>query len=190
MKPVPVLFLVLLTSCAPLFGAETPQPTVITSDEFSARSTDTETVSLFTGHVVVTGTDIKMTCDRMEAITTKLANKTDTIGRQSQFKHLLATGHVLIWQGEREAACGRAEVLPAEDKIVLTENPSVTDHANNSVGTGDVIEMHRNQRIVTGTHVRFTLPEIKDLGFDKNQAPPAPAQPASAEPPPASPPQK
>jgi lipopolysaccharide export system protein LptA len=180
------LFFVLAVCAGALRAEEPPKPTVITSDEFAAHSTDAETVSLFTNHVVATATNLKMTCDRMEVITTKVANKTDTVGKPSQFKHMVATGHVHIWQEDREATCGRAEVLPLEDKIILTENPSVTDRANGSVGTGDVIEIRRNQRIVTGTNVHFTLPAIKDLGFDKKQAPaaadapPAPEAPASA----------
>jgi lipopolysaccharide export system protein LptA len=188
MKLAPALVLALLPPSALLRAAEEPQQTVITSDAFDSSSRDTETVSFFTDHVVVTATNIKMTCDRMKTITAKVADKADTIGKQNQLKYMLATGHVHIWQGEREAVCGRAEVLPAEDKIVLTESPSVTDHGNNSVGTGDIIEMHRNQRTVTGKNVHFTLPSIKDLGFDKNQAPPAPEPQAPAETPPAAPP--
>jgi lipopolysaccharide export system protein LptA len=191
MKLALAIVFVLLPASAALRAAEAPEQTVITSDDLVSTSSDTETVSLFTTDVVVTGTDMKMTCDHMKVITAKLANKTDTIGKQDQLKYMLATGHVHIWQGEREAVCGRAEVLPAEDKIVLTENPSVTDHGNNSVGTGEVIEMHRNQRVITGKKVRVALPPIKDLGFDKNQAPPTPT-PATPEPSqtaPAAPPQ-
>jgi lipopolysaccharide export system protein LptA len=184
MKLAPALVLALLPPSTLLRAAEEPQQTVITSDAFDSSSGDTETVSFFTDHVVVTATNIKMTCDRMKTITVKGADKADTIGKQNQLKYMLATGHVHIWQGEREAVCGRAEVLPAEDKIVLTESPSVTDHGNNSVGTGDIIEMHRNQRTVTGKNVHFTLPSIKDLGFDKNHAPSAPEPQTPAETPP------
>jgi hypothetical protein len=182
MKQALALALVLLPASALLRGAEAPEHSVIASDDLVSTSSDTETVSICSGHVVVTGTDLKMTCDWMKAITTKLANKTDTIGTPDQVKYMLATGHVHIWQGEREAICGRAEFLPTEDKVVLTESPSVTDHGNNSVGTGDIIEMHRNQRTVTGKNVRLTLPPMKDLGFDKNQPPPSPPAPAAQEP--------
>jgi lipopolysaccharide export system protein LptA len=196
MKQALALALLLAAAPALLHAAETLEQTVVTTDLFESTSGDTETVAFYTGHVVVTATNLKMTCDRMKTITAKVADKSDTIGQPSQFKYMLATGHVHIWQGEREATCGRAEVLPGEDKIVLTESPSVTDHGNNSVGTGDIIEIHRNQRVVTGKNVRFVLPPIKDLGFDKNQPPAAtpqsPAQepaatPAIAPPPPAAP---
>jgi lipopolysaccharide export system protein LptA len=182
MKQALALALLLPAVPALLHAAEALEKTVITTDAFESTSGDTETVAFYTGHVVVTATNIKMTCDRMKTITAKVADKSDTIGQPNQFKYLLATGHVHIWQGEREAVCGRAEVLPGEDKIVLTDSPSVTDHGNNSVGTGEIIEMHRNQRVVTGKNVRFVLPPIKDLGFDKNQPPPAPPASAAQEP--------
>jgi lipopolysaccharide export system protein LptA len=186
MKRILALALILLPAAALLYAAEAPEQTVITGDSLESTSTDTETTSIVTGHVVVTGTNLKMTCDWMKSITTKLADQTDTIGTPQQFKYMLATGNVHIWQGDREATCGRAEFLPAEDKVILTENPIVTDHGNNSVGTGDIIEIHRNQRTVTGKNVRLTLPPMKDLGFDKNQPPPTPSAAQPAAPPAAS----
>ena len=54
-----------------------------------------------------------------------------TLGKYGKFKYLLATGHVRIVQGDRVATCGRAEVFPGDDRIVLTENPVVkieTEH--------------------------------------------------------------
>jgi lipopolysaccharide export system protein LptA len=75
-------------------------------------------------------------------------------------------------QGLREATCGRAEVLPRDDRITLTENPAVTDHGNGTVCTGDKLVLLKGQRRVLGDHVHITAPPIKDLGFDKNQPPP------------------
>ncbi len=39
-------------------------------------------------------------------------------------------GDVHIVQSDREAACGRAEVLPDDDKIILSDHPVVKDLAN------------------------------------------------------------
>jgi len=50
--------------------------------------------------------------------------KQDTLGKQERFKSLVATGKVRIVQGEREATCEHAEVLPGEDRITLTGGPS------------------------------------------------------------------
>ena len=165
--------LLALCASAAAFAAD-PPPTVITSDSGEARSTDTETTSLFQGHVVVTGNDIRIECDRLEVISARSGDKSDTIGTQSSFKYILATGHVHIVQGVREASCGRAEVLPQENRITLTGSPVVTDRGNGTVFTGEPLVLYRNQRRVTGEHVRITAPPVKDLGLRQNEPPPPP----------------
>jgi lipopolysaccharide export system protein LptA len=159
---------------APAAFAADPPPTVITSDSGEAQSTDSETTSFFRGHVVVNGNDIRIECDQLEVVSARTGDKTDTIGTQSSFKYILATGHVRIVQGLREAACARAEVIPQDNRITLTGQPVVTDHGNGTVFTGEPLILYRNQRRVTGEHVRITAPPIKDLGFDKNEPPPIP----------------
>jgi murein DD-endopeptidase MepM/ murein hydrolase activator NlpD len=106
----------------------TPVPTEITSKHFESRSTDTEMTTLFTGDVVVTGTNLRITCDRIEVVSMRLGEKTDVVAEKNRFKSLVATGSVKIIQADREATCGRAVVLPGDDKITLTETPVVIDH--------------------------------------------------------------
>ena len=155
----------------------TPENTVITSSTYEGVSTDTETTSDFTVNVVVTGTNMRLTCDRLIVVTTRVTDKTATIGKQTGFKSLLAIGHVHMTQndGLREATCGQAQVFPTEDKIVLTQEPVVVDKANGSRAVGEEIDLYRGDRHVHGKHVQITLPPVKDLGFDKNQKPNAPA---------------
>lgn len=157
-----------------------PRPTEIKSDTLDMRSTDTETTSLFTGNVVVTGTGVKITCDRLEVVALRKPDPKATLGKIENFKSLVATGNVNMFQGGREAAAGRAEVLPGEDKVILTGNPVLKDHDTNTVATGDEIVLHRGERQVTGKNIRIVGPELKDLGVDKdkllnNPTPPAPA---------------
>lgn len=162
-----------------------PQNTVIESEQFDWRSTDTETTSVFTGRVVVTGTNLKLTCDRLEIVAIRKADPSATIGKIEGFKSLVATGNVRIIQGDREAACGRAEVLPGDDKIVLTGNPVVVDHSVNWTWTGDELEMLRGQRQIRGKNARFTGPPVEDLGVDKEkpaETAPAPAPEAPKQP--------
>jgi lipopolysaccharide export system protein LptA len=156
--------------------AEEPPPTVITSTKLEMWSNldGSETQAIFTGNVTVTGNEIKLTCDRLDIKAERIGDKTATIGTLDKFRALIATGKVNIVQGEREANCGRAEVYPREDKIILTEKPVVIDHGNGSIATGDLIEMYRLQRRVTGNNVHITLPAIKDLSYDKNQSAPKP----------------
>jgi lipopolysaccharide export system protein LptA len=152
-------------------------PTVITSTSYEGVSTDTETTSDFTENVVVTGTNMRLTCDRLIVVTTRVTDKTATIGKQTGFKSMLAIGHVHMTQndGLREATCGQAQVFPTQDKIVLTLDPVVVDKANGSRAIGDEIDLYRGDRKVHGRHVQITLPPVKDLGFDKNEKPNAPA---------------
>jgi lipopolysaccharide export system protein LptA len=154
-------------------------PTDIVSDGFDSTTIGTETTTFFTGHVVVTGTNLKINCDRLKVISDRQEGKGDPSRQGQKFKYFLATGHVHIMQLEREATCGRAEVFLAEDRMVLTDEPVVTDHSNNSVATGEKLILLHGEQKVTGTHVRITGPPIKDIGLDKSlpSAPPA-AQPA------------
>lgn len=156
-----------------------PETTVIESETLDMRSTDTETTSVLTGNVVLTGTNLRLTCDRLEIVALRSGDPKATIGKVDSFKSLVATGNVRIIQGDREAACGRAEVIPGSDKITLTGQPVVVDHSINWRWTGDELEMLRGERQIRGKNARFTGPPIKDLGIDKLKTPP-PATPAPA----------
>jgi lipopolysaccharide export system protein LptA len=157
-----------------------PQNTVIESEQFDWRSTGNVTTSVFTGRVIVTGTNLKLTCERLEIVALNKSEPGATIGKIEGFKSFIATGNVRIIQGDREAACGRAEVLPGDDKIILTGQPVVVDHAVNWTWTGDELEMLRGESQIRGKNARFTGPPIKDLGIDKAKQSPAaepPTQP-------------
>lgn len=169
--PFLFLALVLLSQAAP---ADENAKTEITSTSLEMTSTDEESRAVFTGNVEVTGTNLLLTCDRLEVVATRIGDKTATIGKLERFKSLLATGSVRIVQGEREATCGRAEVYPREDRIVLTQNPTVIDHGSGSVAVGEPLVLYRGERRVTGENIRITFPPLKDLGFDPNKPTPTP----------------
>jgi lipopolysaccharide export system protein LptA len=168
----------------PVRAAEEPAPeTVIEATTCDLQSTDTQTVSVFTGNVIVTGNNIRITCDRLDVVSLRSGDKLDTLGKQDRFKSLIATGRVRIVQGDREATCERAEVLPGEDRITLSGRPMVVDRGNNTTATGEPLILYHGDRRVHGSNVRITLPPLKDLSFDKNQPPPAPpAEPAAKQP--------
>lgn len=162
--------------------AQEVQPTVINSEKLDMKSTETETISNFTGNVVVTGTNLRLTCDRLDVVAIRKADSSATIGKVERFKSLVATGNVHIVQGDREAACGRAEVLPGDDKITLTDKPVVTDRAMGWVWTGDELLLLRGERKVHGTNVRLVGPPMKDLGFEEDQKPATPPAEAPKQP--------
>lgn len=145
-----------------------PQSTEIASVSMETWSTDTETKGVFAGNVVVIGTNLRITCDRLEITATGLEDKNAAMPTLEKFKFLVATGKVRIVQGDREATCGRAEVYPRENKVVLTESPMAIDHGSEFKWIGDKLVMLRGERRVMGDNVRVIMPPIKDLGFDKN----------------------
>src|SRR5579871_3137739 len=103
-----------------------PETTTVSSAGLAESvSTDNETTTIFHDDVVATGNNITLYCDYLKVITTGINNKGETLAKHDKFKYMLATGHVRILQGDRVATCGRAELFPGEDRIVLTENPVV-----------------------------------------------------------------
>ncbi len=161
----------------------TPQNTVIEADgEGEMVSTDTETTIIFRDNVRVTGTNLKLTCDYLEVVVFRTGEKSATLGKLDKFKSLLAKGNVRMIQGSREAACAQAVVLPGEDKVVLTGNPVVVDHDQNSRIAGEKITMLRAQRQVIVEKPVLTGPELKDLGVDPSPKPATPAAVAPKQP--------
>ena len=175
----PLLALCAVLATAGLVRAQStpPQPTVIESVELDMRSTDTESTAVFTKNVVVTGTNLKLTCDRLEVIALRDPAKGGAIGEIEKFKSLIAIGNVRLVQGDREATCGRAVVLPGEERITLYDNPVVIDHGAGWRWTGDELVLLRGERRVLGKNIRATLPPVKDLGFDKDKQIEPPKQP-------------
>jgi lipopolysaccharide export system protein LptA len=151
-------------------------------------STDTETFAITTGNVVLTGTNLRITCDRLEMTASRIGDKTATVGNLEKIKLILAIGNVHIVQGDREATCQRAEVFPREDKVVLTEDPVYKDHSSGLVGAGDRVTMFRGKREVQVDKIRLSGAPIRDLGATAKPKPsdtpaPTPASPAGTTPP-------
>ena len=158
-------------------AADTIPTTTIECDGLAeSSSTDTESTTVFNDNVVTTGNDIRMTCDFLKVVSTRIGDKTATLGKYGKFKYMLATGRVRIVQGDRIATCGRAEVFPGEDRIVLTESPVVEITSEHYVATGPRMVLYRGQRraVIEGTpgsRVHISMPAIKDLGFPSTAAP-------------------
>ena len=57
-----------------------------------------------------------------------------------------------IVQGDREATCGLAVVLPDDDKITLTESPVVVDHSAGVTWNGEKLWLLRGERRVYDVH--------------------------------------
>jgi lipopolysaccharide export system protein LptA len=166
-------------------SADAPETTIDCAGLAESTSTDTETTTIFHDQVVAVGNGITLNCDYLKVVATRMSEKSTTLGKHDTFKYLLATGNVKIVQTDRVATCGRAEVFPGEDRIVLTENPVVRIESEHYVASGPRMVLYRGQRraVIEGTPTErshITLPAIKNLGFPAdNPAEPAPAAPAN-----------
>jgi lipopolysaccharide export system protein LptA len=169
-----------LALASPVRAEDAPQTTIDCAGLAESTSTDTETTTVFHDQVVAVGNGITLNCDYLKVVATRLSEKATTLGRHDTFKYLLATGNVRIVQTDRVATCGRAEVFPGEDRIVLTEDPVVRIESEHYEASGPRMVLYRGQRraVIEGTPAErshILLPAIKDLGFpaDKPAAPAA-----------------
>lgn len=170
----------LLAALASVLGAAEPAapapvPTELRSEKLQMTSTDDETTAVATGNVILTGTNLRITCDQLTLVATRIGDKDATLGAVEKFKYILATGDVRIVQGDRESTSQRAEVFPREDKVVLSEDPVIIDHSNGFAGAGEKITLFRGKREVFIDKPRFTGPPVGDLGATAKprSAPPA-----------------
>lgn len=165
------LLLLLALSALPLTAQE---PTELVADFLEMVSTDQETRAVCVGNVVVTATNLRISCDRLELIATRIGELGGAVPTLDKFRYLLATGNVRIVQGDREATCGRAEVLPQEEKVVLTEAPVLIDRGSDLVSRGSRITLLRGEGRAIVENPVLTGPPIRDLGADAKDEPASP----------------
>jgi len=137
--------------------------TVITSDEL--HSDQVAHTSVFSGKVVVVGTNFHMTCQEMTVYSTK----------ENQVDKIVATGDVIITQPDRVTHCGHAEYFHTEDKFVLTDSPVILDHKNEVHGTRITIERTTQKMTVDGGRSKVLMHD-ENLGPTTTPATPTDAK--------------
>lgn len=148
-------------------------PTVIESGALESVGTAKDTTFTFSQGVQVTATNMLLTCDTLVVVARRTGDAAATLGKQEKFKSFVATGRVRIVQGDREATADRAEVFPEDDKVILTGNPvTVRSEKEGWTQTGPEAKLLRGERRAIfeskdGVRPRTTLPDLKDLGYDK-----------------------
>lgn len=177
MKILPLVCCILVSGLAVRAAAPAAPRTTLDCDKAEMWSVGDETRGICTGSVTLTGTGLKILCDRLEFTAVGVGDKTSTLPALDKFKYMLATGHVVIIQGDREVTCGRAEVLPREDKVVLTENPVLIDHGTDWTTKGDKMTMLRGERRVIVENSKVTGPALKDLGYQDGDGAAKPVPP-------------
>lgn len=129
---------------------------------------------IFSESVVLRATNLVLECDQLEVFAERQTDTSGDLGKYGAIKEVVATGHVRITQEQRVATCGKAVVLPRDERIVLSGNPVVEQPGGRITmeNPGDEIILNRgNGRIefnTTGTRkLRLTGPPIRDLGFEQ-----------------------
>jgi hypothetical protein len=189
----PKLALALVLLAAEARAGELQTTVVESAGGAEMNSTEKETITTFHRDVVATSNNIRITCDYLKVVVNRQGNPGAILGRNGKFESLLAIGHVHILQAEREATCGRAEVFPGEDRMVLSQGapdeplPTVRSTDGNYSATGPRMIFFRGQEravieTLPGERAHISLPPLKNLGF----APlPQDGKPADAAPAPA-----
>jgi lipopolysaccharide export system protein LptA len=138
----------------------TPPPgaTVITSDEL--RMDQTTRISIFTGNVIVTGTNFRMTCEEMTVYSTK----------ESKIDNIIAKGNVVILQPGRITHCGQAQYFHDEDKFVLTDQPDILDNKN-EIQAPKITIFRTKQSLFTEGRTKTTI--IQGMDSSSTNAPPS-----------------
>ncbi|WP_309400176.1 LptA/OstA family protein [Cerasicoccus maritimus] len=151
-----------------------PENTIITSDNLELVGGDTENRFYFNGNVKITGTNLLATCDEMEVVASRSGATDKTVGQMGAIDQIIMLGNVAIEQSGRKATGGRADILPNENKVILSEGPRVED--SQGVVTGWKMILLKGERKVqvlsdpnaTGDsgRTRVQLPGFKDLGYE------------------------
>lgn len=173
MKLLPALLCCFLGFAGAVRAEQAPEKTTLACDSLDMWSVGNETHGICKDSVVLTGTNLRIVCDRLEFVALGVDDKSSTVPALEKFQYLIATGHVTIVQSDREATCGRAEVLPHDDKLILTENPVLVDRATQWKTEGEKITMLRGERRVVVEKSRVTGPAIRDLGYESSKNAPA-----------------
>jgi lipopolysaccharide export system protein LptA len=158
-----------------------PQKTIVKSDRLEATNNGIEGHYLFLGHVRITGTNLEITCDRLEIFSVSTPeseekkddpeeDEDDVFSGAGNIRRMLATGNVTIAQTGRRAVCGQAEVLPGEDRIILTESPVLSDLASGVTMRGTRMTYNRGERNVVVENPEVVGPALPNLGFPVPEA--------------------
>lgn len=113
--------------------------TVITSDRIETDSKNN--IFNFYGNVHLEGEGVNGVCDQLEVVCRK--GEGLSLNGANSFEKITAVGHVEIKQEGRTIRAGHALFFCEEGKVVLTENPEITD----SEGTvkGEKITFYKNE---------------------------------------------
>lgn len=139
----------------PRFGVsiDRSQPLSITSDALEAFKAEGRRRLVFTDNVEVRQADVTIRTDRLEAFYAPEAN---------QPQRLIATGSVVVRQGEREARCQRASYDRETDRLVCSGEARLIDGEDAVRGEMIEFDLARETVVVTGGAAVVLHPRPQD----------------------------
>lgn len=145
-------------------ATDTPPPpgsTLITSDEL--HMDQVAHTAIYTGNVVVVGTNFNMKCQEMTVYFTN----------QNKIDNIIAKGDVVINQPGRITHCGQAHYFHDEDKFVLTDQPTILDNKN-EIAAPEITIYRMDKKLVTKGRTKTTI--IQGISSSTNSVT-SPAEP-------------
>ncbi len=150
--------------------------TVVRSDSLEMTSTPELNYFYFSDNVTIIGNNLLVKCDNLEVTASRSGEAEATIGRIGVIKKIVAIGTVEIYQAGRAALAGRAELFPAEDKIILTDSPQILDRKATVSGWRITLLKGNRTAIVEnnpddtgGGRPTVVLDALPNLGFDDDE---------------------
>ena len=122
-------------------SVDSDEPLSISSDELEAVQSQGARRLVFTENVVVTQADVRITTRRLEAFYPSGSSKPD---------RLVATGDVVMAQGEREAHCDEAIYARGDQRLVCRGNAELQDGPDRVAGEEIVFDLATEAVTVTG----------------------------------------
>lgn len=143
------------------------EATLIESDQLEMREVEGQQQYIFEDAVSVTGTNLAVTCDRMEVLARRMdperSGESGLMGA-TQIEEIVGTGTVRIEQEGRVARSDKAWIDPVASRLIL-EGDAEVDDAKGQVRGGRLVLNQGERRAIVeggvdGERARVTLPEL------------------------------
>jgi lipopolysaccharide export system protein LptA len=134
-----VFFLPVSICAAPAVSSPNSGQIHVTSDRLEAD--DQAQIVIFSGNAVATQDDVTIHGDRL---TIKY------VGEQREIVQIIADGNVRIVQQEKLATGEKAVYFKAEERVVMTGSPKVTEGENFVEGQEITLYLNENRSVVSG----------------------------------------
>ena len=163
MKHILSIYLFLLTS--PFLIAN---GTTIESEKLEMVNEDGRQVFNFTEDVRISGEDLSGTCDELKVYSLKKdpnAKKEVKAATQADsIEKIIATGNVVMQQGEKDGEAQLATIYPQTGKIVLEGNPILRDKTGEVTGHRITFYKNEDKAYVEGKEAEGVRPKVTLTG--------------------------